>query len=495
LCATDASGEELLHDPLDGGTSGAVDGGSFEADGGWRAPRQIRWDVGRPVTSGGMSVTVRNWDPSAESSQHHHDKQQIINMFEGENCDQKWHADRDLSYFNIRTGSSYNDLFKFLADGGVERLETRLSPPAGAIDTDRSYVISVEWNASAQITVSLDGLALHTFDLEGDVRLRTVCIGSDDTSPGVYGPQHDVIYSDLRVWSDGAAVPDVGPDAGGEPDIGSEPDVGEERLLSFGAIADTFVDPGRPTTALGSDTELRTGSDGRTIFMAFDVAGVEGTVLDARIVLEALNAGGGGDLRAASGGWSEASLTFDSATFPSGVILDSLGHVDIGGSYEFDVTDAIAGNGRYDFAIGSLAVDGSGYHSRESATGAGPELSVTYAPSTDGPDVGGRDLGRPDADLPDLYRPDGDQPDSDQPDVIRRDVSHSDLTAPDLAVQDIAGDGGTSGDSSSEEPMGNTLLVGEGGCSTVDPARRRPLLVGLVVLFGLLYRRARVSSP
>ncbi|MBM4320532.1 MAG: hypothetical protein FJ125_11375 [Deltaproteobacteria bacterium] len=70
LCAAPAGplgAEELLFDPLDGSTTGVADGGEF-VEGGWRAPRQVRWDLGAPVREGSFSVVLRDFDPAADSA-------------------------------------------------------------------------------------------------------------------------------------------------------------------------------------------------------------------------------------------------------------------------------------------------------------------------------------------------------------------------------------------------------------------------------------------
>lgn len=147
----------------------------------------------------------------------------------------------------------------------------------------------------------------------------------------------------------------------------------------FSAEADTFADPGNPGVAFGAGPELRTGGDGRTIYLRFSVTGI-GSVASARVSLEAMNGGGGGEIHAlADNSWSEATLTWGNRPVPTGVPLASLGKVQIGGTYSFDVTSAVPSDGTYSFAITSSDPDGSGFHSRESS-GAQPVLEVVPGP-------------------------------------------------------------------------------------------------------------------
>lgn len=156
----------------------------------------------------------------------------------------------------------------------------------------------------------------------------------------------------------------------------------------YAAVADSFADPGTPSVALGASPELRTGGDGRTVYLRFAVAGV-GSIASARVLLEAMNGGGGGEIRfLPDNTWSESGLTWANRPVPTGAALASLGKVEVGAQYSFDVTSAVPGDGTYSFAITSNDPDGSGFHSRESAV-AQPILEVVAGPHpTPPPDAG-----------------------------------------------------------------------------------------------------------
>lgn len=197
-CAADPTA--LLCDVLDGSTSGARDGGSFSG-GGFRAPGQIVWDLGRHLTEGAFQVELLDWDPSSSSPQHRHDKQHILNLYESSHG-AAHSADSDgTGFFNVRTGVVYNELFKFLSStrGFDEREESRLSPPNGQVDPGQPHTVRVEWSG-ATISVFLDGQRLRTHQHGRSLRLRYVFLGTDNSPGDTYGPQHGVRYRNVGVW-------------------------------------------------------------------------------------------------------------------------------------------------------------------------------------------------------------------------------------------------------------------------------------------------------
>jgi hypothetical protein len=399
-----AQAADLLNDSLNGSTTGNQNGGTFEG-GGWKAPTQIWWDLGTYVTEGGFSVEVTNWDPSAGSAQHHFDKQHIINMYEAENGSP--HASDATTpktgFWNVRTGAGYNDLFKFLSStaGFDERHETRNSPPSGPINPANTYTIKVEWTAGGDITVWLDSTPLVTHSHGKQFRLRYVFIGTDNAPGGTYGPQYDVIYKNVRVWGSGGPQPDAG-----TPDSSGGTDAGTPTEARFEPVADTWADPADPAVTHGSSADLQVGGDGagnvgRTIYLRFDVSGVQ-NVLSAKVVMSCINAGGGGGIHVVSDdSWSEAALNWNNRPAHEAAALSSLGRVDIGEEYAWDVTAAVKGDGLHSFAITSTDGDGSWWHSRESS-GMHPYLEIKTSGG------GGPDGGTPDGgvvDLPSIFSP------------------------------------------------------------------------------------------
>ena len=381
-------------DALMGSTTGTQSGGSFEAGGGWRAGRQVKWDLGSAVTEGSFSVELLNWNPNSNSPQHGFDKQHIVAMYEAAHGSP--HAsDSDspkTSFWQVRTGASYDNCFKFLSSTAgfaappAGRHETRITRPLGAIDPAQPHTLEVRWTRAGDVTVLLDGVAGVTHQHGTALRLRYVFVGTDDAPAGTYGPQADVIYRNVRVT--GSATPVVVVDAGSPvPPV-------TPGLSRFAPTADTWSEPANPSVAHGNEVDLRTGGDGRTIFLRFDVQGV-GQVSRARLVLRAMNAGGGGELhRVADASWSEATLTHLNKPVIDAAIVSSLARVEVGAEATFDVSSALTGNGVVSFAITSSDGDGSGYDSRE-AGASRPELVVEWSgtPGAGGGTAGGGTAG------------------------------------------------------------------------------------------------------
>lgn len=369
-----ALSQTLLQDPLDGSTSGQQDGGAF-VPGGWQAPHQIAWDLGATVVAGGLTVTVTNWNPNDDSPQHVHDKQHIINLYEAPHGSPH-KSDDDApktSFINVRTGASYDNCFKILSSTGgfAERIETRVKKPYGTFTAEGTYTIGLAWTLAGDVTVSIDGVPQETHHHGKPLALRHVFIGTDNAPSGTYGPQNGVIYRDVHVWGEtgepGPVEPPPPPPGFIAPD------------------ADTWAEPLNPFATHGSDTELRTGGDGRTIYLRFTVSGV-GPVKSALLRLTAMNGGFGGEVhRVGDITWSEATLSYANRPALDPVVLDVIGLVDIGETYILDVSGAVKQDGVYSFAITSAEDDGSGYHSRETGS-LGPLLEVTAGePSPEGP--------------------------------------------------------------------------------------------------------------
>lgn len=365
VLAGPAGAATLLTDALSGGTSGQQSGGSF-VDGGWQAPHQIAWDLGATVVEGGFSVTLTNWDPNDDSPQHLYDKQHIINLYEAAHGSPH-SSDADspkTSFINIRTGASYDNCFKMLSSpaGFTERIETRVKKDHGTFTAAGTTTIGLAWSKAGDVTVSIDGVPQVTHQHGKALALRYVFIGTDNAPAGTYGPQQGVVYRDVSVWGETGEPGEVEP---------PPPPPGV-----FSPDADTWAEPLNPTAVHGGDPELRTGGDGRTIYLRFTVSAV-GSVKSALLHLTTTNGGGGGEVRrVADTGWSEATLSYANRPAVDPAVLDALGLVDIGETYVLDVSAAVKQDGVYSFAIVSSQEDGSAYHSREAGE-PGPRLEVT----------------------------------------------------------------------------------------------------------------------
>jgi hypothetical protein len=155
--------------------------------------------------------------------------------------------------------------------------------------------------------------------------------------------------------------------------------------------ADATIDAAAPNTNFGTSTNLwADANEVRTSFLRARVAGVgAGTIVQA---LLRLRTGSASNAESESGGrlhtlsacsWNEATLTFNTRPAIDGMLLGTLGDVKVNTTVEFDVTDALGGDGAYCFALDSLSENGVSYLSREASSGV-PELWITYRPAAGG---------------------------------------------------------------------------------------------------------------
>jgi hypothetical protein len=152
--------------------------------------------------------------------------------------------------------------------------------------------------------------------------------------------------------------------------------------LTFGAVADAFVVETAPTSRFGASTHLIVNGSGPTIqaFLRFRVTGTMGHGIGRAVVRlrtdSSASAGSvsGGTIHAITDtGWEELLLSYQTRPAIDGPVLDTVGAVGPGAVVEFDVSDAIAGDGTYVFAVQGTVNDSVVYRSRE--TGAsGPVL-------------------------------------------------------------------------------------------------------------------------
>jgi acid phosphatase type 7 len=156
---------------------------------------------------------------------------------------------------------------------------------------------------------------------------------------------------------------------------------------TFTADKDTFVSAGAPTTNYGGGNNLQVRSGARIAFIGFSVQGAAGVPKHAILRLTVgtdTDAGSddGGTAYQASDGWQETTLTWNSYQATPGLVGSvitgsSVGAVNISQTVDFDVTSAVTGNGRYDFAIQSASTNLTKYLSRERGTN-GPRLLLQY---------------------------------------------------------------------------------------------------------------------
>jgi hypothetical protein len=153
---------------------------------------------------------------------------------------------------------------------------------------------------------------------------------------------------------------------------------GEVQLLP---TADAAVRETYPTQNFGAATTLSADLSPReTSYLRFYVQGVMGTVTRARLWLYVTNGTSSGPvLHAASSGWSESQVTWNTRPALSGEPVSSSASHTVGTWVEYDVTQWVQGNGEVNLGLRPLSSDGAGFASREDSTAARrPRLIVTY---------------------------------------------------------------------------------------------------------------------
>jgi len=467
LLAIPAGAQEVLviDDPLNQSTTGVQEGGVWDPAGGWQAQAgevRITWDLVQAYDQGRFEVDVRNWLPCEQPNA---DKCHVMSMWQSENqCRQDSH-DAGEAHWIFRTGIGYIGPpchYKLLTRPvGIGEISHEARIDHGVPwDANTTYRYSLAWGPDGRVVLSRDGNVIYDYTHGAPVRLRYLLIGRDRETKPNYGEQPGVIYSNVKVWVEGAPVVDAGTDAGtdGAADAGADADA-DAVTVQKDPVDDTFAAPLEPDTQHGDMDNFQVGGDGaggtgRSIYLKFDLRDISGEILDARVHVKAANAGGGGDIRpVGSNAWDEETLTWNNRPTDVGSITDDIGNVTIGEWYSWSVLGGLQGGDYRSFMVTSTADDGAAFASKENAdSSARPYLEITYIPgAVEEPDAGGDDGGM-------------EEPQEEDAGV-----------KPDDSGQDAGGE--------KEETVG-------GGCGCGGEARSSLALMALLVL---IFRRARLS--
>jgi len=168
-----------------------------------------------------------------------------------------------------------------------------------------------------------------------------------------------------------------------------------QTVVTFGANADTFV---RSTSTQNFGSRVYLGVDGAGMiehtFIRFTVSGIPaGATIDSAILriqvrgLTETEADSTSDgtaipvqVTTTSTTWDELVMTY--ATQPAcGGVVGSFTPTTPSASYDVTITSAITGDNTYAFCLklsDETSGDGVKFHSRETASGTGPQLIVTY---------------------------------------------------------------------------------------------------------------------
>lgn len=171
--------------------------------------------------------------------------------------------------------------------------------------------------------------------------------------------------------------------------------LGREQFLSrypqgefatFRPIADARVDGSDPDRNFGAENYLAADGDPvRASYLRFDVRGLGSNVASARLrvycppdILGSASPDGGIVARVSDTSWAEDRITYRNRPPINGQPLATLGAVQPGQWYEFDVTAAVTGNGLVNLGLRSENYNAARYSSREEY-GHSPYLIVTFA--------------------------------------------------------------------------------------------------------------------
>ncbi|MGZ5306835.1 MAG: CBM96 family carbohydrate-binding protein [Actinomycetota bacterium] len=153
--------------------------------------------------------------------------------------------------------------------------------------------------------------------------------------------------------------------------------------LSFGPVADTFVQFDKPSTNFGSKTSFSvTNSPIKHGLLKFTVSGVgSGTIQSVKLRLFCLDASnkGGDFFRVADNSWQEKTVTWNTEPAADPTSIASLGAVSVNTWYEVDLSSLVTGDGTYSIRIASTSGNGATYSTKEGAAGFAPQLVVTFA--------------------------------------------------------------------------------------------------------------------
>ncbi|MET1232296.1 MAG: DNRLRE domain-containing protein [Candidatus Limnocylindrales bacterium] len=181
----------------------------------------------------------------------------------------------------------------------------------------------------------------------------------------VWASAHGVLALTLRADAyDWRFVPIAGgtfTDAGSDTPHGRPP---PRTRRTFAAHTDTWVDEGAPNTTHGASPRLRVdgnhgGGDDYRSYLKVRATGLSGTVFRAAVRIWVTNPTRDGPaIFRTSTRWSSRTLTWRNRPGPIGGSLDDAGPVPSGSWMDFDVTEAVTGNGTYAFLLRSTSGDG-----------------------------------------------------------------------------------------------------------------------------------------
>jgi hypothetical protein len=146
---------------------------------------------------------------------------------------------------------------------------------------------------------------------------------------------------------------------------------------TFTPAADARILKKYPSRNYGSSSALMVdGSPEAETLVKFNVSGVSGRVVSARLRLYATNASVNGPKAYPVGSaWSETGVTWYKRPARTGGALADSGTIGTGSYTDWDVTSLVAGDGTYSFSLVPDSADGADFRSREAGSNR-PQLVI-----------------------------------------------------------------------------------------------------------------------
>jgi hypothetical protein len=238
------------------------------------------------------------------------------------------------------------------------------------------------------LLVAVIAFAPATLGCRGSVTQQSPPDGPDPVADVASPPTIDAArdsHADTTHCGDGQCV-------GGEHCASCPSDCGScvPEVLRFSAVADSYVDAGKPDSNYGAAQLLYTDqSPDQHGLLRFVVAGLKGRgIASARLRLHVANASSDGPrVFTTSAAWDEGTVTWANKPQPSASPTADFAGI-AQGWVEIDVSKAISADGAVSFVLVPTSSDGADFSSRESAHA--PELVLrTEVAHPAPPDAGG----------------------------------------------------------------------------------------------------------
>jgi hypothetical protein len=262
--------------------------------------------------------------------------------------------------------------------------------------TDTLFVISTVGSDDFMLQLTTTGAIVADYDL---TFLGSIPRSGLALAPGSQNPGDKNIYLASRGVDNGAdpdendgkiyeifvgltsGTPEPTSTATPSPTSGPSPTptVGPASL-TFDAIEDAKVEQANPTVNYGAQTLLEVdGSPVRQFLLKFQVSGVNGPVVGAKLRLYSIGtAVAGGNIHSAANTWDEATVNWNNAPAAGPTVLGALGGVVPNTWYEVNLAGLVTGDGTYSLRILPTTNDGAEYRSSEGGATTIPQLVVEF---------------------------------------------------------------------------------------------------------------------